>query len=54
MRDYRKKRNQTTIVVNLSGSHYDISDWIIVLGPHHKEEGKYETLIKKSSILKEF
>ena len=41
-----------TIVVNLSGSHYDIADWLIVLGKKKKEEGTYEDLIQRSSILK--
>jgi hypothetical protein len=51
-RDYRKKRNHTTLVVNLSGSHYDIADWLIVLGKDgKKEEGKYEELKKTSEVL---
>lgn len=51
-RDYREKHNHTTLVVNLSGSHYDIADWLIVLGKNgKKEEGKYEELKKTSEVL---
>ena len=41
--------------MNLSGSHYGIADWLIVLGRKgYKEEGTYAELKNKSVTLQEF
>lgn len=51
IRNYGKKKGHTTIVVNLSGSHYKLADWIVVLGKNGEEQGTYDEMIKSSEIL---
>jgi hypothetical protein len=37
VKKYRSARNHTTLIVNLSGSHYEIADWLIILDKNNQK-----------------
>ena len=55
IKHYRRERNKTTVIVNVSGSYYHLAEELIILNEDGRvERGSYEKLKMTSKILGEF